>query len=75
MSKKISLPIKTFALTFLLLNTLIMGFAVEDWDGRFLLPLLPMIFIFSTLGVDYLIESGFLEPLIPKFFLKRNISA
>jgi hypothetical protein len=37
-----------FTLIFVLLNITIVILATEDWDGRFLLPALPFIFIFSA---------------------------
>ncbi len=37
-----------FTLSFVLLNVVIVVLATEDWDGRFLLPVLPIIFIHSA---------------------------
>jgi 4-amino-4-deoxy-L-arabinose transferase-like glycosyltransferase len=36
-----------FATSFLLVHILSVGMTSDDWDGRFLIPMLPVIFIFS----------------------------
>lgn len=36
---------RIFGLTFFCMNILIIAFTTVDWDGRFLLPLLPLLFI------------------------------
>jgi len=36
------------------LNSLLVMITYADWDGRFLAPLLPMIFIWSALGIQYI---------------------
>jgi hypothetical protein len=38
------------------LNTLLVMITYADWDGRFLAPLLPMIFIWSGLGIYFSIQ-------------------
>ncbi len=44
--------IKAFAFTLFLLNMLMTGFTVEAWDGRFLIPTLPLLFVVASLGLD-----------------------
>lgn len=48
-----STPIKASILSFLSIQTLIVALTSENWDGRFLLPLLPLVFILAgiQLGV------------------------
>lgn len=46
------------------LNSLLIMITYADWDGRFLAPLLPMIFIWSGLGIYFSIQ-----------FLKRKNTA
>ncbi len=38
----------------IVLNTVLIGFAIEDWDGRFLMPVLPFVFILAALGFDHM---------------------
>lgn len=45
-------PLKFFVMTFLVFQTLTIGLTSENWDGRFLLPLLPWVFIFSAVGIQ-----------------------
>lgn len=40
--------IKFFSTIYLVLHTLIVGITTVDWDGRFFLPLIPIIIIFSA---------------------------
>jgi 4-amino-4-deoxy-L-arabinose transferase-like glycosyltransferase len=49
--KGIPIPVKAFAGTVVLLQTVMVALTVEDWDGRFLLSVLPLIFIFAAVGV------------------------
>ena len=46
------------------INSLLVMFTYADWDGRFLAPLLPIIFIWSGLGIYFSIQ-----------FLKRKNTA
>ncbi len=41
-------PIAWFALSLFILNTLMVGLSVEAWEGRFLIPVLSPIFVFSA---------------------------
>lgn len=43
--------LKIFTFSYLALHCLIVALTVEDWDGRFLLPLLPVIFLFAGKGI------------------------
>jgi hypothetical protein len=50
----ISKTIKLFFALYFLFHALIVMFTVEDWDGRFIIPILPLIFIFGAKGIkDY----------------------
>lgn len=51
-SKSISLQARSFIYTFIAFQALIVMLTVEDWDGRFLVPVLPFIFILSAAGVS-----------------------
>ncbi len=50
-SKTISRDVVIFTLTFLSIHILSVGMTSDDWDGRFLIPMLPVIFIFSGHGL------------------------
>jgi hypothetical protein len=52
-----------YSITFIAVHSLSIGFMSVDWDGRFLLPMLPLIFI---IGVPSLIE------LVKKIFHKET---
>lgn len=39
--------LKTFAITFILMQTITIGLTSENWDGRFLLPVLPWVFMLA----------------------------
>lgn len=43
--------LKVFIVTFLLFQILTVSLTSENWDGRFLLPLLPWIFLSASFGV------------------------
>ena len=45
-------PFKGFLSVFVLFNVLVVVLATEDWDGRFLLPVLPIIFLFAAIGLS-----------------------
>jgi len=49
--KLIGREVVIFAVTFLLVHVLSVGITSDDWDGRFLIPMLPVIFIFSGHGL------------------------
>ena len=41
-------PIKLFLTTIIFINCLIVSLTSEDWDGRFLMPILPALFLLGT---------------------------
>jgi hypothetical protein len=41
-------PIKLFLISIVIVNCLIVSLTSEDWDGRFLMPILPAIFLLGT---------------------------
>lgn len=45
-----------FVITYFVSACLIIMLTVEDWDGRFLMPLLPLIFIFAGIRINQLVE-------------------
>jgi hypothetical protein len=44
--------LKIFIGTFLGLQILMVSLTSENWDGRFLLPVLPVVFILSSFGIS-----------------------
>ncbi len=44
-------PIKLFFTLYFVFHALIVMFTIEDWDGRFIIPILPLIFIFGAKGI------------------------
>ena len=48
-------PVQLFITAYIILHCVIVMLTVEDWDGRFILPLLPVIFIFAGNGVHQFI--------------------
>ncbi|WP_147383259.1 hypothetical protein [Pontibacter oryzae] len=44
-------PIYTFMLTVMSLQTLMVMALAVDWDNRFMVPLLPYIFVFTSIGL------------------------
>jgi hypothetical protein len=42
--------LRRFIVSFIVLQVVMVGFISENWDGRFLLPVLPWVFILSSLG-------------------------
>jgi hypothetical protein len=44
---------QVFTITHLVASCLTVMLTVEDWDGRFLMPLLPLIFIFTAVGIQH----------------------
>jgi hypothetical protein len=53
---QISKPVLLFLSTFIGLQALTVMVTTENWDGRFLLPALPFIFILSAFGITHFIE-------------------
>lgn len=51
-----------FAITFVLIHILSVGITSEDWDGRFLLPILPVIFLAAGHEVTKLFSTPSHEP-------------
>lgn len=49
--KSIGRDVVIFAAAYLVIHILSIGITSEDWDGRFLIPMLPVIFIFSGHGI------------------------
>lgn len=49
-------PLKILFTTLILFNCLIVSLTSEDWDGRFIIPILPPLFVLGTKGlVDFAI--------------------
>jgi hypothetical protein len=48
---KVGAPGKYFIITFIITQTLMVSLTSENWDGRFLIPLLPFIFILAGAGI------------------------
>jgi hypothetical protein len=48
--------IKIFAGIYLVLHIVSVGLTTEDWDGRFLMPMLPVIFLFAAGGLSSLLK-------------------
>ena len=55
-SKKIYRELFLITIIYTGLNSLLVMITYADWDGRFLSPLLPIVFIWSGLGIDYSIR-------------------
>lgn len=62
--RKIFYELALITLLYCGMNSLLVMITYADWDGRFLAPLLPMIFIWSGLGIYFSIQ-----------FLKRKNTA
>ncbi len=45
-------PVIDLLMAIFLLNTALIGFSYDEWNGRFLVPLWPIIFIWAALGSD-----------------------
>lgn len=56
LSKKVNFEIKLFVAVYVLLHGFIVGLMTEDWDGRFLIPILPVLVIPAGLGLASLID-------------------
>lgn len=48
---RLSSPFLSFSVTYFLLHILIVGVTSVDWDGRFLMPVLPLIFILGVTSI------------------------
>jgi hypothetical protein len=64
--KTLDVRVKLFSTVFLLIHIISVGVTSEDWDGRFLIPMLPVIFVFSGAGLNAwaLRAKGFRYPKI-----------
>jgi hypothetical protein len=48
--------VTVFGVTFLLINIFAVCLTSEDWDGRFLIPMLPVVFLFASRGLEILFK-------------------
>ncbi|MBC5994801.1 glycosyltransferase family 39 protein [Pontibacter cellulosilyticus] len=48
---------KAFILTVILLQTAIVAFTVEDWDSRFVIPLIPLVMITGVAGARIVVKN------------------
>jgi hypothetical protein len=51
LKKELALPARLCIYTIILLHVVMVGLTFEDWDCRFLIPLLPFIFMASSIGL------------------------
>lgn len=51
--QKSNREIKYFTIALFVFNMLMTGFTVEAWDGRFLIPVLPLLFVYSAIGITH----------------------
>jgi hypothetical protein len=51
LQKSFSRPTKIMVASYCLLQIIIVMFSYEDWDGRFLQSIMPIIYIFSAIGL------------------------
>ncbi|MFZ1688421.1 MAG: hypothetical protein WAU70_13410 [Flavobacteriales bacterium] len=49
-------PVVGLLAALLLLYTALIGFTYDEWNGRFLVPVWPIIILFASLGVPFLLE-------------------
>nr|WKN37922.1 glycosyltransferase family 39 protein [Tunicatimonas sp. TK19036] len=49
--RKENRPFQMFAITFAAVHVMAIMVTTVDWDGRFLMPLLPLVFLFGGVGV------------------------
>lgn len=54
--KYLNIAFRTFVVSYILINTLIIMLTCEDWDGRFLMGLLPVVFCASVLAIDRIFQ-------------------
>lgn len=62
MKKSFPMDFSAFSISYFTAHTAIVGLATVDWDGRFLLPFLPLIFIFGSESLVDFWEKKFLKP-------------
>lgn len=43
--------LRVFSITYVALHVIIIGMTSEDWDGRFLMPILPIVFLLAPAGI------------------------
>jgi len=55
-------PITGLLAAILLLNTALIGFTYDEWNGRFLVPLWPVLLAWSVIGTHELINRLGPEP-------------
>jgi hypothetical protein len=48
----IETPVIIFAITYILFHVISIGVTSEDWDGRFLAPVLPVVFLLAGKGIS-----------------------
>ncbi|MEM7550431.1 MAG: hypothetical protein AAF363_12185 [Bacteroidota bacterium] len=53
--------LKTLLISFIMFQLLIVSFTSENWDGRFLLPILPLIFILAANGISAYLQKDLLK--------------
>jgi hypothetical protein len=53
---KINKPVLLFLLSYIFLQGATVMLTAENWDGRFLVPVLPFVFVLSALGLDHLLK-------------------
>jgi len=53
--------IKVFCLIFIVFQILTVSLTSENWDGRFLLPVLPFVFILSAIGLSAFLKKELLS--------------
>lgn len=51
---------KIFILCFIVTQTIMVGLTSENWDGRFLVPVLPFVFILASFGIVQRFQSNHL---------------
>ncbi|WP_113922807.1 glycosyltransferase family 39 protein [Cognataquiflexum aquatile] len=51
-----------FVMVYILFHAMIVGIMTEDWDGRFLIPVLPVILIPAGLGISHLFAENEKKP-------------
>ncbi|MEM6297992.1 MAG: hypothetical protein AAF740_04795 [Bacteroidota bacterium] len=54
--RQTSFPVRLFVLTYFLTHILIVGMTTVDWDGRFFVPLLPVLIVCAAQGTEIIRE-------------------
>jgi hypothetical protein len=49
-------PVVQAMFVFILFQIITVSLTSENWDGRFLLPVLPLVFVFATAGVKDVVK-------------------